>query len=53
MIGGGICVLGGAWFYTQLPKIRAVVRPIYRKLGIIPEVAAGMQAASVACPPEE
>jgi MFS family permease len=53
MIGGSICVLGGLWFYTQLPKIRAVVRPIYRKLGIIPEVAAGMQAASVACPPEE
>ena len=53
MIGGSICILGGLWFYTQLPKIRAVVRPIYRKLGIIPEVAAGMQAASVACPPEE
>jgi len=46
MIGGSICVLGGLWFATQLPRIRAVVRPIYRKLGIIPEVAAGMQAAA-------
>jgi MFS family permease len=54
MIGGSICVLGGLWFYTQLPRIRAVVRPIYRKLGIIPEVAAGMQAAtSVASRPEQ
>jgi MFS family permease len=54
MIGGSICVLGGLWFYTRLPKIRVVVRPIYRKLGIIPEVAAGMQAAaSLSSPPED
>lgn len=54
MIGGSICVLGGFWFYTQLPRIRSVVRPIYRKLGIIPEVAAGMQAAAgLRTPPEE
>jgi MFS family permease len=46
MIGGSICVLGGLWFARQLPKIRSVIRPIYRKLGIIPEVAAGMQAAA-------
>lgn len=54
MIGGSICVLGGLWFARQLPRIRVVVRPIYRKLGIIPEVAAGMQAAAaLSLPPEE
>jgi MFS family permease len=54
MIGGSICVLGGLWFRTQLPRIRSVIRPIYKKLGIIPEVAAGMQAAAGLCtPPEE
>jgi len=54
MIGGSICVLGGLWFASQLGKIRSVVRPIYRRLGIIPEVAAGMQAAaSLASPPED
>ena len=54
MIGGSICILGGLWFANQLPRIRAVVRPIYRKLGIIPEVAAGMQAAaSLSSPPED
>ena len=54
MIGGSICILGGLWFASQLPRIRAVVRPIYRKLGIIPEVAAGMQAAaSLSSPPED
>jgi MFS family permease len=47
MIGGGLCVVGAMWFSTQLPKIRAIVRPIYRQLGIIPEVAEGIQAAVV------
>jgi MFS family permease len=46
MIGGSLCVVGAIWFSTQLPKIRAIVRPIYRQLGIIPEVAVGIQAAS-------
>ncbi len=46
MIGGSLCVVGAIWFCTQLPKIRAIVRPIYRQLGIIPEVAEGIQAAS-------
>jgi MFS family permease len=52
MIGGSLCVVGALWFCTQLPKIREIVRPIYRKMGIIPEVAEGMQAAALA-PSEE
>ena len=47
MIGGGLCVVGAMWFCTQLPKIRAIVRPIYRQLGIIPEVAVGIEAAAI------
>ena len=47
MIGGSLCVVGAAWFCTELPKIRAIVRPIYRRMGIIPEVAAGMEAAAL------
>ena len=47
MIGGSLCVVGAAWFCTELPKIRVIVRPIYRKMGIIPEVAAGMEAAAL------
>ena len=51
----GICCLGGAlWFYKQLPDIREAVRPIYKTLGIIPEVAAGIEtAAELSLPPEE
>jgi hypothetical protein len=52
MIGGSLCVVGALWFSTELPKIRAIVRPIYRKMGIIPEVAAGMEAAALLKPEE-
>ncbi len=52
MIGGSLCVVGAAWFCTQLPKIRAIVRPLYRKMGIIPEIATGVEAAAL-LPPED
>jgi MFS family permease len=53
IIGGSLCVLGALWFTTQLTRIRALVHPIYAELGIIPEVAQGIQAAStVQTPPE-
>jgi MFS family permease len=35
-LGGLCCLAGGIWFATRLPAIRRVVRPIYRKLGILP-----------------
>lgn len=54
LLGGGACLLGGVYFSRQLPAIRESVRPIYRRLGIIPEVATGMQtAAELVVPPEE
>jgi MFS family permease len=54
MIGGAICVLGAGLFALQLPAIRRAVRPIYARMGIIPEVAQGIQAASLLqTPPEE
>ena len=52
-IGGGLSVLGALWFSKQLPRLRAVIRPIYLRLGIIPEIA-GLQAASAfETPPED
>jgi MFS family permease len=36
MINGSVCILGAVWFWTQLPKIRREIRPIYERLGIIP-----------------
>ena len=46
MIGGIACLLGAVWFTTQLKRIRELVRPIYVQLGILPEVATGIQAAA-------
>jgi MFS family permease len=33
--GGVACVLGGLWFYVNLPKIRELVRPIYVEKGLL------------------
>jgi MFS family permease len=47
LIIGGACVLAAAfWFWNQLAEIRRLVRPIYVNLGIIDEVATGLQSAS-------
>jgi MFS family permease len=54
MISGAICIAGAAWFTSQLSAMRELVRPIYRTLGIIPEIATGIQNASaLQTPPEE
>lgn len=54
MVSGTICIAGAAWFASQLSTIGELVRPIYRTLGIIPEIAAGIQNASaLQTPPEE
>ena len=44
---GAICLAAAAWFYSKLPEIRRVIRPIYRELGILPETAEVLQT-----PPE-
>ncbi len=43
LAGGIVCVAGGLWFGSRLPKLRGMVRPIYVKKGIFPEVASGIQ----------
>lgn len=52
--GGGLCLVGAFVFARRIPQFRELVRPIYRELGIIPEVASGIQAATqLTTPPEE
>jgi len=52
-IGGIICIIGGIIFAFQLKTIRKLVAPIYRKIGIIPEIAAAVQNTSnMRVPPE-
>ncbi len=35
MLNGTMCVLGSAWFTTQLPGVLKVMRPIYVEMGIL------------------
>ena len=51
--GGLLCAAAGVWFRMRLPEIRRTVRPIYRELGILPEVAEGLQRASALQTPPE
>lgn len=45
-LGGAGCMAAAAWFETRRPALRALIRPVYRELGIIPEVATGILNAS-------
>jgi MFS family permease len=46
MINGLICLLAAIVFMTRLETLRMHVRPIYVRLGIIPEIASALQASS-------
>ena len=35
LIGGASCIAAGAWFAMRLPRLRALVRPIYVERGIL------------------
>ncbi len=46
MITGACCIVGAAWFWTRLGKIRRAMRPIYLEMGLIPpELLARIQGA--------
>jgi MFS family permease len=49
-ISGACCLVGAVWFHRRLPAIRREVRPIYVRMGILPEVARGLQAANAEDP---
>jgi hypothetical protein len=38
VITGVYCIAGVLLFYRRLPEIRRYIRPIYRKMGILPQV---------------
>jgi MFS family permease len=53
LFGGVGCVVGAVWFALALPALRRDVRPIYVRIGILPEVAAGIHTTSeLGVPPE-
>ena len=54
LLSGGLCIATAGWFARELPAIRLVVRPIYVRMGILPEMARGLQTATnLMRPPED
>ena len=53
-IGGVACILGAILFMRKLPEIKRTIRPIYIGLGILPEIATGIEVATeLTTPPVE
>jgi len=53
LISGVICIIGAIIFLTRLPSLRKIIHPLYVKMGIIPQVASGIQIASeINIPPD-
>jgi MFS family permease len=51
VLGSGVVVLLGALaFAVQLPRLRRAARPVYARLGILPEAARGTNAAAELAP---
>lgn len=49
-----LCLAASIVFANKLPSIRQAIRPIYKRMGIIPEVASGINAVSgFSRPPED
>jgi MFS family permease len=46
LTGGVACIIGALFFFRKLPELKDIVRPIYVKMGVIPEVVSGIQIAS-------
>ena len=36
VLTGVFCIVGSLWFTLELPKVRAVIRPIYQEMGLLP-----------------
>jgi MFS family permease len=45
-LGGVCCLLGAGWFARGLEELREAVRPIYRRIGILPQVTEAVQASA-------
>ena len=41
-LAGTVCILGSAIFAWRLPALRKIIRPIYRHIGILPDVTSGI-----------
>ena len=53
-LSGVCCVLGAGWFALHLEGLRESIRPIYRRMGILPEVREAVRrAGEMTYPPHD
>lgn len=52
-LAGAASVVSAMWFASKLPSIRRVVRPLYQRIGVLPEVTSGVATAACIMPAEE
>ena len=45
ILTGACCIAGALWFTLELPKVRAVMRPIYQEMGLLPRRSIKLAAA--------
>ncbi len=38
IITGAFCLAASLWFTLELPKVRAIMRPIYQEMGLLPDI---------------
>jgi MFS family permease len=48
ILTGACCIAGSLWFTFQLPKLRALIRPIYQKMGVLPARDIAQETTSAA-----
>ncbi len=51
-LAGAMCAVASALFAFRLPGLRKLVRPIYRRIGILPDVTAGIPSEAEYEPPD-
>jgi hypothetical protein len=46
ILGGVICIISVSVYFKKLPSVRPFIRPIFERMGILPEIAAGIEETS-------
>lgn len=46
LTGGIVCIAGALYFNRKLPELKDIARTVYMRMGVIPQVASGLQTAS-------
>ncbi len=41
-LAGIMCIMGSLVFVWRLPAMRKIIRPIYRRIGVLPDITAGI-----------